>query len=69
MAFFVELAKEPVEAGTILTSLLRHFDAPVNDASSYYLLHPTVFAFLSHLERVGAVRHEVRAGQSLWQAT
>jgi glyoxylase-like metal-dependent hydrolase (beta-lactamase superfamily II) len=68
MAFIVELAKEPSEAGPILTSLLRHYDAPVNDASSYYLLHPTVFAILSHLERAGALRHEVRAGQSLWQA-
>jgi glyoxylase-like metal-dependent hydrolase (beta-lactamase superfamily II) len=69
MAYIVELVKESEEAGPILTSLLRHFGAPVNDAPSYYLLHPTIFAFLSHLERTSAVRHEVRDGQSLWQAT
>jgi glyoxylase-like metal-dependent hydrolase (beta-lactamase superfamily II) len=68
MAFIVELSKEPLEAGAILTSLLRNYDAPVNDASSYYLLHPTVFAFLSHLERAGVLSHDVRTGQSLWQA-
>jgi glyoxylase-like metal-dependent hydrolase (beta-lactamase superfamily II) len=67
MAFIVDCAKEPKEASTILTELLRGFDAPVNDASSYFLLHPTVFAFLSHLEREGAVAHEVTDGQSLWR--
>ena len=44
--------------------------APVRRAGgrcpSFYLLQPTVFAFLSHLHRSGEIRHEVHEGQSLW---
>jgi glyoxylase-like metal-dependent hydrolase (beta-lactamase superfamily II) len=68
-AYVVDQIAEPMEASSILTLLLKHFEAPVNDASAYYLLHPTVFAFLSHLEREGAVSHDIRGGQSLWRAT
>jgi glyoxylase-like metal-dependent hydrolase (beta-lactamase superfamily II) len=64
--FILESAKEPKEASAILTAVLRRFEAPVNDASSYYLLHPTIFAFLSHLARNGLIAHEVRDGQSLF---
>jgi hypothetical protein len=45
---------------------LRHFEAPVADASSFYLLQPTAFAFLSHLQRVGQVEHQIEEGRSLW---
>jgi glyoxylase-like metal-dependent hydrolase (beta-lactamase superfamily II) len=64
----LEVVREPVEANVILTAVLRRFEAPVNDASSFYLLHPTIYAFLSHLERNGALEHEVRDAQSLWRA-
>jgi glyoxylase-like metal-dependent hydrolase (beta-lactamase superfamily II) len=64
----LEVTCEPVEANMILTEVLRRFEAPVNDASSFYLLHPTIYAFLSHLERLGALEHEVRNAQSLWRA-
>jgi glyoxylase-like metal-dependent hydrolase (beta-lactamase superfamily II) len=64
----LDLARDPVEASAILTEVLRRFEAPVSDASSYYLLHPTIYAFLSHLERQGALEHEVRNAQSLWRA-
>ena len=37
-----------------------------DDAPSFYLLHPTVFAFLSHLHRSGEIGHEIRDRQSLW---
>lgn len=63
----LDLTAEPVTADQVLTGLLRRFDANVSDASSYYLLHPTAFAFLSHLVGVGVLTNEVRNGQSLWQ--
>ncbi|HET8523112.1 MAG TPA: MBL fold metallo-hydrolase [Thermomicrobiales bacterium] len=63
----LDFAKEPVTADEVLTGLLRRFDAQVEDAPSYYLLHPTAFAFLSHLVGVGAIANEVRGGQSLWR--
>jgi glyoxylase-like metal-dependent hydrolase (beta-lactamase superfamily II) len=53
----------------ILEGILRRFDAPVVDAPSFYLLQPTVFAFLSHLHRTGQIRHEVLDGRSLWTRT
>jgi hypothetical protein len=48
---------------------LRRFDAPVVDAPSFYLLQPTVFAFLSHLHRTGEIGHEVHDRRSLWTRT
>ncbi len=62
------LAREPVTAEGILTDLLNYYAAAVTDAPSFYLLQPTVYAFLSHLHRQGRLTHEVRHGQSLWVA-
>jgi glyoxylase-like metal-dependent hydrolase (beta-lactamase superfamily II) len=62
----LELTVGPRSAETILEEILRRFGAPVTDAPSFYLLQPTVFAFLSHLHRQGEIAHEVRDGQSLW---
>jgi glyoxylase-like metal-dependent hydrolase (beta-lactamase superfamily II) len=65
----LDLTATPRSAETILEGLLRRFDAPVADAPSFYLLQPTVFAFLSHLHRTGEIGHEIRDGRSLWTRT
>jgi glyoxylase-like metal-dependent hydrolase (beta-lactamase superfamily II) len=62
----LDLTAVPRTAEAILEGILRQFDAPVVDAPSFYLLQPTVFAFLSHLPRSGEIRHEVHEGQSIW---
>ena len=62
----LDLTATPRTAEAILEGILRHFGAPVADAPSFYLLQPTVFAYLGHLNRSRAVRHEVRDGRSLW---
>lgn len=62
----LELTKEPRTAESLLRDLLVRFGAPVADAPSFYLLQPTVFAYLSHLHREGEIAHEVEGGQSLW---
>jgi len=64
----VEFARTPTTAEAILTRLLTAFGAEVSDAPAFYLLHPTVYAFLTHLEREGRIRHEMRDRQSLWTA-
>ena len=64
----VEFTHLPISAETLLTKLLAHYGANVVDAPGYYLLHPTVYAFLSYLQRQGRVRHEVAGGESLWAA-
>jgi glyoxylase-like metal-dependent hydrolase (beta-lactamase superfamily II) len=65
----LELTTTPRTAEAILEGILRRFDAPVVDAPSFYLLQPTVFAFLSHLNRSGAITHEVHDGRSVWVST
>lgn len=57
---------EPRTTEVVQKMLLLKFGAPVVDAPSFYLLQPTVLAFLSHLQRQGLVKHEIRDGQSLW---
>jgi len=65
----LELTAMPRTAEVILEGLLRRFEAPIVDAPSFYLLQPTVFAFLSHLNRSGAISHEIQDGRSLWMRT
>jgi glyoxylase-like metal-dependent hydrolase (beta-lactamase superfamily II) len=64
----VEFAAEPSTADALLTQLLKHGRADVADAPSFFLLHPTIYAYLTHLERQGRMRHEVRDCQSRWVA-
>lgn len=65
----VRIAGEQLPAGEILARLLEELGADPQDPPSYYLLHPTVYAFLSWLEREGRVSHTIAGGRSLWQAT
>ncbi|MCC7023683.1 MAG: hypothetical protein IT338_12715, partial [Thermomicrobiales bacterium] len=62
----LEVVVEPMPSEAILQAILQRFGAPASDAPSFYLLQPTVLAFLSHLHREGKVSHEVREGRSLW---
>ena len=62
----LELTVTPRSAEAILEGILQRFEAPVADGPSFYLLQPTVFAFLSHLHQSGEIGHEIRDGRSLW---
>jgi glyoxylase-like metal-dependent hydrolase (beta-lactamase superfamily II) len=64
----VEFSASPITAEALLTRLLRHYGAAVSDAPSFYLLQPTVFAFLSYLQGAGKMAHAVVDGESLWTA-
>ncbi len=63
----VDLLSEPRIAEALLTATLDRFEAPIADAVSFYLLQPTIFAFLSHLQREGLITHEVDARRSIWR--
>ena len=65
----IEFTEHAVTPDQLLTRLLRHFGAAVSDAPSYYLLHPTVHAFLSYLHGQGRIKHQITDGQSLWEAS
>lgn len=62
----VSICAEPLMAEEILARLLRELDADPQDAAAYYLLHPTVFAYLTYLEELGRVSHEISDGRALW---
>jgi glyoxylase-like metal-dependent hydrolase (beta-lactamase superfamily II) len=64
----VRITSERLMPEEILALLLGELGADPQDTASYYLLHPTIFAYLSYLEGVGRVSHEIRHGRSLWQS-
>lgn len=64
----VELCRDPEMPEEILARLLQSLDVNPEDPGAYYLLHPTVFAFLTYLEAEGRVRHTIERARSLWQA-
>ena len=46
----VGLAEQPSTAESLFVRVLEKFDAPVSSTRAYFLLHPTICAFLSYLE-------------------
>lgn len=62
-----ELLAEPISTDALAQRLFTTLDVPVNDASSYYLLKPTVMAYLSHLERQGAIEHLIEQHGAFWR--
>jgi glyoxylase-like metal-dependent hydrolase (beta-lactamase superfamily II) len=61
-----EFAKEPKSAGELMAMVLASYDAPVADHSAYFLLHPTIYAFLSHLHGQEVVESAVEGYQTVW---
>jgi len=61
--------REPRSPEDVLALVLEQLGADPVDAPAYYLLHPTIFAYLSYLESVGAVEHLIERGRSLWRST
>lgn len=64
----VDICASPRMPEEVLAELLTRLDAAPADPSSFYLLHPTAFAYLTHLEAEGRVTHVIEHGRSLWQA-
>lgn len=62
------LCNYPQTAEDIFARLIEKFEAPVEDAASYFLLHPTVFALLTWLEEAGRVAASVRGRKMTWSA-
>ena len=62
-----ELCAEPRSPEDVLAMVLEQLDADPRDAPAYYLLHPTVFAYLTYLEAEGVLEHEIERGRSLWR--
>jgi glyoxylase-like metal-dependent hydrolase (beta-lactamase superfamily II) len=63
-----EITSEPVSSETVMAEVLAHYGHEAADAPSFYLLQPTILAFLTHLHRTGQVTHEIAGNRSLWTA-
>ena len=61
------LLAEPRTTDQLCTDLFTALDVPVNDEQGYYLLRPTVAAYLAHLQREGVVVHEIVERAALWR--
>jgi glyoxylase-like metal-dependent hydrolase (beta-lactamase superfamily II) len=61
-----EVLTTPLTSDDVCTQLFRLLEVPVADAQGYYLLRPTINAYLAHLDRIGEVQLLVEARQPLW---
>jgi glyoxylase-like metal-dependent hydrolase (beta-lactamase superfamily II) len=65
--WIVERTKSPRTAESLFHELLDHTDAPIANEGAYFLLHPTVFAFLSFLEGEGAIQSALDGRTLTWR--
>ncbi len=68
LAVVRQVTRQPQTAESVMRQVLAHFGANPTDAPAYYLLQPTILAFLTHLHRTEQVRHEIVDLRSLWTA-
>jgi glyoxylase-like metal-dependent hydrolase (beta-lactamase superfamily II) len=62
-----EICVEPLMPEDILAAVLDRLGADPSDAPAYYLLHPTIFAYLTYLESIEVLEHQIERGRSLWR--
>jgi glyoxylase-like metal-dependent hydrolase (beta-lactamase superfamily II) len=62
----LEFASVPSSAGDLMAKVLQSYDAPVSDHTAYFLLQPTIYAFLSYLHAQGTIDSGVESFQTLW---
>lgn len=58
---------DPMTSDDVCVRVFRELDVPVTDAQGYFLLKPTINAYLAHLDRLGEVTCEVVDKQALWR--
>lgn len=63
----LDAAREPAMPEDLLAQVLEWLGGDPADPAAYYLLHPTIFAYLSYLEGTGQIRQEITRGRSLWK--
>ncbi len=65
----VRTCQDPSTPEVILRRAVKSLGAEPADAAGFYLLQPTIFAFLTYLEDQGRLEHKIEDGQSVWKAT
>jgi glyoxylase-like metal-dependent hydrolase (beta-lactamase superfamily II) len=62
-----DILHEPKSSDDVCSALFRAMDVPVSDPQSYYLLRPTIMAYLSHLERTKMIELMIDQKAALWR--
>ena len=62
----LEIVDRPMLADEICQQLFQHMNVTIADAQAYYLLRPTVQAYLAHLERIGELNLIVADASVMW---
>ncbi len=62
----LDLVDRPMLADEVFRDLFQRMQVPVADPQAYYLLRPTVNAYLAHLERIGELRIDVQDASVVW---
>ncbi len=65
----IGFCSEPRTTSEIMTAVLNARGANVTDAPGFYLLQPTIQAYLTHLTRTGDLTHTVEGNASTWERT
>jgi glyoxylase-like metal-dependent hydrolase (beta-lactamase superfamily II) len=64
-----EVLCEPRTTDEASGLVFERLDVPVTDAQGYFLLRPTISAYLAHLDRIGEAQCQVVNRQVLWRCT
>lgn len=67
VSVLLEAVAEPRTGDEACAVVFEALDVPVPDDGAYFLLRPTVSAYLSHLQRVGAVTTEIAGKTVMWR--
>ncbi len=62
----LHVLRGPMTGDEVAGEVFARLDVPVFDAQSYFLLRPTISAYLAHLDRIGEVRFVVEEGRAFW---
>lgn len=68
-AVILESLDEATGLDDVCAATFATLNVPVFDPQSFYLLRPTMLAYLAHLERTGVVTHFVDKYRALWVST
>ena len=62
----IDVLDAPKSGDDVAASVFRRLDVPINDHGGYFLLRPTISAYLAHLHRSGEVDLDIRLGAAMW---
>ncbi len=67
MGAIEDIVRQPKSSDEVCAELFQRMEVPVSDAQGYYLLRPTVLAYLSHLERLGMTELLIERKAAVWR--